>query len=184
MFWGQTRPRTPCHQFGTILPSTTQHSALKTTEQPVLGAETFCLKTGRNTPSVKAKRGAILPSLKDKKGNILLIAPRHPAAHLSVRMVHLFRTSCSGQNNALPQKAGTACLWGDDILFEIGCQKVCEKCSPFFSLKCTSHPFEQPPALRRVTICLTERGNSLPSSSSNTLPTPHLPLACPLGQVV
>lgn len=184
MFWGQTRPRTPCHQFGTHPAFDNTTFCLKTTEQPVLGAETFCLKTGRNPAFCQGqKRRNPAFSQRQKRQHPAYCAST-PCRTFECQNGSPVQTSCSGQNNALPQKAGTACLWGDDILFEIGCQKVCEKCSPFFSLKSTSHPFEQPPALRRVTICLTREETACPPPH----PTPCLPLTCPspapLGQVV
>ncbi len=184
MFWEQTRPRTPCHQLSAHPASHRATFCLKNPEQPVLGDGTFCLKNRRN-PALCQRQKRRNPAFSQRQKR------QHPAYSVSTscrtfgcQKSSLFQTSCSRQNNVLPKKAGTACLWGDDILFEIGCQKVCERCSPLFGFKITSHPFGHLSILKRVTTCLTKEETACPPPH----PTPCLPLTCPspapCGQVV
>jgi hypothetical protein len=184
MFWGQTRPRTPCHQFGAHPASDSATFCLKKPEQPVLGDGTFCLKNRRN-PALYQRQKGRNPAFSQRQKR------QHPAYRVSTSCRTFGRqkgfpvqTSCPGQNNVLPQKAGTACLWGDDILFETGCHKVCERCSPLLGFKSASHSFEQLSILKRVTTCLTKEETACPPPH----PTPCLLLTCPspapLGQVV
>jgi hypothetical protein len=191
MFWGKNRPTASCHEFGTHPASCAGTPCLKSGRHPVQVGGTPCLKNRRKPALYQGKTGR-KPALYQGKNREQPASGRSASCRtFGCHKGFPFQTSCSWQNIVLPQKQETACLEIHDILFQIGCHKVCERRSLLFGYKTACHLFEQSPVSGRVTICLTVEGTAChttcrtPCLSLPCLSTPPpYPLPAPLGQVV